>query len=344
MESRTKVAIIGSVGIPARYGGFETLVHHLVLNLADRYELTVFNSGKVYQAEDRVESWQGAKMEYLPLQANGIQSIPYDLLSMQKALSRAEVWIILGVSGCMALPIVRRLFPRKKLIVNIDGLEWRRPKWGKRAKAFLHWSEGIAVRNAHKIVADNQGILEYVQQAYDRQAVDMIAYGGDHVQRPEILPADLAKFPFLDGKYTANVARIEPENNLHVMLEAYAQFTGYPLAMVGNWEASAYGRDLKAAYQELPHLFLIDYIADQRLLDVIRSHAWVYLHGHSAGGTNPALVEAMNLGRAVLAFDVNFNRYSTQEEAMYWANAEELLQALRAMDAQQQTELGNRML
>ena len=123
--------------------------------------------------------YKGASLKYIPLDANGIQSIFYDILSLIQATRRSDVVLILGVSGCCFLPIYR-LFSKKKLIINIDGLEHRRNKWGKWTRRFLRFSEKMAVKYADVVVADNKGIQDYVLEEYGKQA-ELIAYGGDHV-------------------------------------------------------------------------------------------------------------------------------------------------------------------
>ena len=140
-----KISIIGTVGIPAKYGGFETLTEYLTKNLHNSYELTVFCSGKSYS--EKLDRYNGAKLEYINLHANGVQSIPYDIISIFKSLRFADTLLILGVSGCIVLPFVR-LFSKKRIVVNIDGLEYKRDKWGKGAKRFLKFSEKIAAKHA----------------------------------------------------------------------------------------------------------------------------------------------------------------------------------------------------
>ena len=151
------MAIIGCAGVPARYGGFETLAHHLVRELRRDYRITVYCSAPLYREEERRRRWRGARLLYLPFRANGVQSIVYDIVSILHALFYADRLLILGVSGCILLPFVR-LFTRKKIIVNIDGLEWRRNKWSKPVRKFLRLSEYLAVKWAHADIADNRAI------------------------------------------------------------------------------------------------------------------------------------------------------------------------------------------
>ena len=162
------ITIIGTVGVPANYGGFETLVENVIgENASKDGNYTVYCSSKSYPK--RLSLYKGASLKYIPLDANGIQSIFYDILSLIQATRRSDVVLILGVSGCCFLPIYR-LFSKKKLIINIDGLEHRRNKWGKWTRRFLRFSEKMAVKYADVVVADNKGIQDYVLEEYGKQA------------------------------------------------------------------------------------------------------------------------------------------------------------------------------
>ena len=175
-----QVAIVGTQGVPANYGGFETLVENIIgENCPKDVSYTVFCSSKDMKPDKK--TYKGAQLKYIGLHANGIQSIPYDILSMIKAIRGYDVILVLGVSGCMFLPIVK-LLSKAKIVVNIDGLEHRRAKWGKTARWVLRQSEAMAVKWADCIVADNKGIQDYVTETY-RKNSELIAYGGDHVLR-----------------------------------------------------------------------------------------------------------------------------------------------------------------
>lgn len=317
-----KIAIIGTAGIPARYGGFETLAHHLAIQLQDECELSVYCSSKFYAKSERKKYWNKARLFHLPLNANGIQSIPYDIISIFHALFYADVLIILGVSGAIVLPFVK-LFSRKKIIVNIDGLEWRRDKWSKPIKKFLKWSEKLAVRYSDADITDNLAIKEYTAKEYGTLS-HLIEYGADHTIKKQISKEFLKKYPFLKYPYAFKVCRIEPENNIHIVLEAFALSSKKSLVMVGNWNANEYGMDLKKKFETHKRIHLLDPIYDQEKLDMLRSNCHLYIHGHSAGGTNPSLVEAMYLGLPIIAFDVSYNRCTTENKALFFKTAEEL--------------------
>ncbi len=323
---KLKLAIIGTVGVPAKYGGFETLAHHLVQNLNEDLDITVYNSAQNYTAQERVPEWNGAKIKYIPFSANGFQSVIYDIISIIHAAIFSEILLILGVSGCLFLPFIK-LFTRKKIIVNIDGMEWRRDKWKNWAKYFLKISEAIAVKYADEIVTDNAALQDYVKEIYGIDAT-LIEYGSDHNQAVAIQQKDYQKYPFLAGDYAFKVCRIEPENNVHVVLEAFEQYTEMPIVIVGNWDKGDYGQELRAQYAEYKNMFLLDSIYEKEELNLLRSNATVYIHGHSAGGTNPSLVEAMYLGRPIISFDVVYNRVTTENTALFFQKASDLIHTL----------------
>lgn len=323
-----EVAIIGIQGVPANYGGFESLVENLLDHRSEGVRYTVFCSSK--DTSQRLEEYKGCRLRYVPLHANGFQSVAYDIWSMMKCLRGFDAILILGVSGCVALPLVR-LMSGARIIVNIDGLEHRRQKWGFMARLFLRMSEAMAVRWSDVVIADNQGILEYVEETYGRKC-ELIAYGGDHVCRDvpeEKQERILRDYGLQKGEYGISVCRIEPENNCELTLSAFTR-AEMPLVFVGNWSRSEYSRGLKKRYGSFPNILLLDSIYDLDILHVLRANARCYIHGHSAGGTNPSLVEAMFFARPIAAFDVSYNRVTTFDKAYYYKNPDELMKWLNS--------------
>lgn len=304
------VAIIGIVGVPACYGGFETLVDNL---LDEDGEFLVYCSSKTY-SEMPLE-YKGAQLKYLPFNANGASSIIYDAVAMLHAIFTGKrVLLILGVSACFLLPLIRA-FTKRKLIVNIDGLEWRRNKWSRIARCYLKISEWFAVRFSHVVIADNKGIADYVLEEYKVDA-RTVAYGGDHVL--------VSKSSGVMKDYAFSLCRIEPENNVHMILESFAQ-SGVNIKFVGNWEASDYGVSLKEKFSAYANIELVDPVYDLMTLFKYRDESLFYVHGHSAGGTNPSLVEAMFFGKQILAFDCVYNRATLHNEGLYFKSVESLI-------------------
>lgn len=318
-----KIAIIGTVGIPSKYGGFETLAEQLVRNLGDKYAFTVYCTAKKYSKDQRSKNFLSARLKYIPFNANGIQSIFYDAISIFHALFFADVLLVLGVAGAWLLPFVK-LFTNKKIIVSVDGIEWKRDKWNPLAKFYLYWAEKIAVKFSHIDISDNESIQDYTAMRYGSLS-RIIEYGGDHVEPREADSSDQEKYPFLKLLYAVKVCRIEPENNVHSVLEAFSKIKNRSLVIVGNWNNSTYGKELKKKYKDFDNIYMLDPIYNQREIDLIRSNAIIYVHGHAAGGTNPSLVEAMSLGLPVIAFDISYNRTTTENKAKYFKNSDDII-------------------
>lgn len=319
MRSAHRVAIVGTMGLPPCYGGFETLAHFLVFYLGKKTDFMVYCSGPEYVS--RPESYLSARLKYIPFRANGAQSIVFDLVSLADSVLHADTILLLGVSGGLFLPMMRLL--GKRIVLNIGGLDWQRSKWGRWASRFLKLSEAIAVRSAQVLIADNEGIATYLAQEYQRGSA-LIEYGGDQVSLPPLTEEWLLRYPFLNAPYAFSVARIQPDNNIEMILEAFEKVDNQILVMVGNWSSSNFGRAIKARFANHRNLHLLDAIYDPEELNVLRGHCSIYIHGHSAGGTNPSLVEAMHLALPIAAFDVVYNRATTEGSAQYFKDASEL--------------------
>jgi glycosyltransferase involved in cell wall biosynthesis len=333
-----KVAVIGTVGIPAKYGGFETLTENLTLHLHEKIDFTVFCSSRNISVKQK--SYNQAALFYLPLSANGIQSIPYDIFSLFWAATKCSTILILGVSGCISLPIFRLLYPRKRLVINIDGLEHKREKWILPIKKFLKYSEKLAVKYADEIIADNASIYNYLLKEYKCNS-NLIAYGGDNSTKTSLLKSTKKQFNLPD-KYAFKVCRIEPENNIHLVLEAFFTLKT-ALVIIGNWNNSKYGRALKEKYHSCPNIILLDPIYNPSILNQIRSNCFVYVHGHSAGGTNPSLVEAMFVGLPVIAYDISYNRETTYNKSLYFKTANELSAIMNNINEQELVAVSNKL-
>jgi glycosyltransferase involved in cell wall biosynthesis len=338
---KAKVAIIGTVGLPAKYGGFETLAEHLVDELGKDIDFTVYCTSKKYPRQSRQQFYKGARLRYLPFDANGIQSILYDMVSIIHAVFFADVLLVLGVSGGFMLPFVK-WFTKKKIIVSIDGIEWKRNKWSKMARWYLWVAEWMAVRYSHADIADNESIQDYTAIRY-KTLSRIIEYGADHTLLVKPTAQDKSTYTFLNRPYAFTVCRIEPENNIHLLLEAFADLTRHTLVMVGNWNNSEYGKQLKQQYDAYKNIVLLNPIYDQREIDMLRGNCTLYVHGHSAGGTNPSLVEAMYLARPIFAFNVSYNRTTTEGKARYFRTAAQLASLVKETNMGQLQEIAAHM-
>lgn len=343
MRRNIEVAIVGTQGIPANYGGFESLVENLTgENCPDGVHYTVFCSSK--DMPGRPTEYKGATLKYVGFHANGSQSVVYDIVSLCRTLRGYDVVLLLGVSGGLFLPVYR-LLSRKKLIINIDGQEWKRDKWNKFAKYILRISEKLAVRHADIVIADNKGIQNYVTETYGRPS-ELIAYGGDHAARnltDEKMQEILKSYGLEKNGYTFALCRIEPENNVETVLQAFTK-TDKTLVFIGNWNRSPYSRALKERFGAYSNIRILDAIYDLDTLYALRSCCSAYVHGHSAGGTNPSLVEAMHFGMPIVAYDVVYNRETTENAAYYFRTPEDLIRILNedGLDGSRMKEIARR--
>ncbi|MDC6389775.1 DUF1972 domain-containing protein [Maribacter sp. PR1] len=325
MTKKKKVAIIGSVGLPANYGGFETMVFYLTKEKGDEFDITVFCEN--VPKEQRIQKYHGCTLRYLPFKANGAQSIVYDVSAIFLSWFKYDTLLILGTPGCLVLPFLN-IFRKTKTVINFGGLEWKRDKWGAFGKWYLKLTEKIAVNQATVMVADNQHFIDYVHQEYSKPSL-LIEYGGDHTSAKEKNTSLIAKYPFLTVDYDVSVSRAQVDNNLHLVLEAYTQLPQRNLVLVSNYDKFEYGRELKIKYAGYPNIYMQDAVYDLHELDVIRSNAQLYIHSHTFCGTAPSLVEAMNLNLPIMAFNVPTNHFTTEEKAFYFSDAKDLVEILK---------------
>lgn len=325
---RKKVAIIGTNGLPPKYGGFETMTNYLTKFKNDEFQFFVF-CGNTPKSQQLIE-YNGAKLIYLPFNSNGFQSIIYDIVSIIISWFKYDALIILGTPGSIIL-IFLNLFKKTKTIINFGGLEWKRNKWNFLIRKYLKLSERIGVKYSSIVVADNQSFCYYINNEYNIKA-ELIEYGGDHVSiiKPTIELKE--KYIFLNDNYFVSVSRAQKDNNLHILLDAFSKMPDKKLVLVSNWDKFEYGRNLKSKYSNFRNIFIVDAIYDLSILDVIRSNAQAYIHSHKFCGTAPSLVEAMNLGLAIISYNSDTNIHTTENCAKFFNNSNELVKIINSIN------------
>jgi glycosyltransferase involved in cell wall biosynthesis len=343
MEKKKKVSLIGTNGIPAKYGGFETLTEYLARNLNQKYDLYCYCAKT--PKEKRLKGYLNTKLIYISFRANGWQSMIYDSLSIIHSLFRHDTLVVLGFSGVFAFPF-KFLF-RKKIVFNIGGIEWQKVR-GKKFSARLEiWAKKrfdyICVKSSDVVIADNQVIYDYVVERFHIQPV-LAEYGGDHAVFEPIEPDVTAQYPFLKSGYDLTVSRAQEDMNIHMVIEAYKQIPNRTVVIISNWQISEYGKALKAKNKDkYRNIILLDAIYDLRVLNTIRSNCKIYLHTHSLCGTAPSLTEAMSLKLPVICFDVPTNRATTEEKSLYFSNIQSLVSILNTITEQQIKQLSDNM-
>ena len=323
-----KVSIIGTNGLPSKYGGFETLAKYLNIHLGENHDITVYCSKT--PKKDRLINYMGAKLIYFPFKANGWQSLFYDFFTIIHALIKSDSLIILGFSGAFAFPL-NKIF-KKNIIFNIGGIEWKKVR-GAHFSSILEIylkkiMERLCVDNSNFIVIDNFYFDKYINDKYNKKPI-LAEYGGDHAIFEKIEDKDLQNYSFLNEDYDLSISRAQPDMNIHLLIESYKKIKNRNLVIISNWNISSYGIDLyKRNIDTYPNIFLINAIYDVKTLNKIRSNANIYLHSHSLCGTAPSLVEAMFLSLPVISFDMPTNRNTTENSAIYFKDSDELSKIL----------------
>ena len=318
--------ILGSRGIPACHGGFETFAERLALYLVGRgWRVTVYcqvNGDEAYSER----AWRGIDLVRIPASGQGaIATILFDLKATIHACRHDGLVLTLGYNTAVFFACYR--WRGRTNIVNMDGIEWRRSKWSLAARAWLLCNERIAAWLANHLIADNPGIEAHLVRFARAERISMIPYGADRVDEVDI--SCLEQFGLQTDGYALDVARAEPENSILEIVQAFCRRPrGLRLVVVGRYdsETNAYQRRvIEAASDEA---LFPGAIYDQSMLAVLRRHARLYLHGHQVGGTNPSLVESLAAGNAVLAYDNPFNRWVTGDKAAYFGDAAACAEAL----------------
>ena len=319
--------MLGTRGVPASYGGFETAVEEIGKRLVQRgHEVTVYcrNPGQT------ATEYLGMELVNLPAVRHRMaETLSHTGLSAAHAMTknRPDVAFLLNAGNAPFLPMLKAA--RIPTAIHLDGLESRREKWRGAGAKYYRWAEKVAVKGGDAVIADSQAIADHVRRQYGRECV-VIAYGADVIDPP----ADrLSELGLTSGEYILIVARLEPENHV---LDAVVGFRrsklDQPLVVVGSAPyAQWYIDKVHEAAQRDPRIRFTGGIYDAPLLDQLYAHARAYIHGHSVGGTNPSLLRAMGAGAPVLGYDVEFNREVTAGQGYFWPDAETLTGVLDAI-------------
>jgi len=324
-ENKIKLAILGTRGIPNNYGGFEQFAEYLSVALVSRgFEVTVYNP---HFHSYRENSFKGVKIvkiyspeSYLGGWANFI----YDFASLWHAYNRKfDIVYELGyASSAVSFVALRVLKPSRTLLVtNMDGLEWKRAKWNSVIKWFTKYSEKIALRFSDIVVSDNIGIQNYYQNTYKKHT-KFFPYGADMVNSFDV--DYLKKYDVKPFQYYLIIARLEPENNIELMIQSYLESrVEEPILIIGSVNNS-FGKKIKDRYK-LEKVIFLGGIYEKSIIDSLRHYAKIYLHGHSVGGTNPSLLEAMASSCLIVAHNNEFNKSVLGDTGLYFKNEEELI-------------------
>ncbi|MCJ7449545.1 MAG: DUF1972 domain-containing protein [Bacteroidales bacterium] len=321
-----KVAIIGTHGIPGKYGGFETFAEEIsILFKKNNYEVLVQCDSDSYQSDNL----KGVKLFYSSVKKSQ-NPFRYYFEGLRLAMKQSDVIIIAGVGG--AIYYFLNLFYKKILITNTDGIESKRSKWPGTHKFFLKFSERLAVKLSDFIIADSEAIKKHLSATYRfaKSRIRTIEYGA-----PIISSYDehiLNKYDIRYGLYYLVVCRLEPENNIRMIIDGFlASETDKKLVVIGNLSGNKYVAQLIKDYQSNRIRFLGG-IYDKSELSTIRFGCKAYIHGHSVGGTNPSLLEAMGCGNITICHDNVFNREVTADNQLYFYSSNECTERINEVE------------
>ncbi|QKG77315.1 hypothetical protein FMV2238Y02_14970 [Streptococcus canis] len=345
------VFIIGSRGLPAKYGGFETFVEELISHQKDktiRYHVACLSDTKHKVHFD----YKGADCFYLnPPKLGPARVIVYDMMAITYALSYSDqhqiqnpIFYVLGNTiGAFMAPFVKQIHNRGgRFFINPDGLEWKRSKWPKPVQTYLKFSEKQMSKQADLVISDNIGIDRYFKAAYPWSKTCFIAYGTE--TQPSRLASTDSKvrayfqtFDISEKNYYLILGRFVPENNYETAIKEFmASSTKRDLVIICNHEGNAYFRQLLAetGCDKDPRIKFVGTLYDKELLAYIREQAYAYIHGHEVGGTNPGLLEALAHTNLNLVLDVDFNKSVARDAALYWTKQKgQLAELINQVDA-----------
>ncbi len=319
---KKKLVILGTRGVPAEHSGFEYFAAALSVYLVEKgWNVTV--ACQEDDSEQWTESeWHGVHRVHVPAKYNGsLGSIVFDLRSILWVCRQPEKPLVLTLGYNTAVFSALLRFKRIYNIINMDGIEWKRGKWSRAVKLWFFFNELVGCWFGNHLVADNPGISEHLAKRVSRRKITMIPYGADRVDDAD--EKLLSKYGISVGHYALIIARPEPENTILEIVEAFVKLdTKQKLVVLGNYDnpKNTYQQKVRKAASE--NVVFPGAIFEPDIVQALRRYTTLYIHGHTVGGTNPSLVEALGCGSPVLAHDNQFNRWVAGEGALYFDNPE----------------------
>lgn len=310
-----KVAILGTRGIPNFYGGFEQFAQYLSEELVIKgHEVYVYNSS-AHPYQQKV--WNGVNIIHCKDLENKIGTAGQFIYDLDCILdSRKRAFDIILQLGYTSSSIWNWLLPRKSVIItNMDGLEWKRSKYSKVVQKFLLYAERLAVKYSDYLISDSVEIQTYLRNKYSVDS-DYIPYGANLISN--IDDSILQDQDLTEGSYNMLIARLEPENNIETILQSVVESnTKRKFLVIGNTE-NKYGQYIKQQFTD-DRIIYLGYVSGTEKLDALRKNSNIYFHGHTVGGTNPSLLEAMSSHALICAHDNEFNRSVLGKDAFYFS-------------------------
>lgn len=318
-----KIAILGTRGIPNNYGGFEQFAEYLGQGLVlQGHEVTVYNPS-IHPFKDKQYKGINIISKYSPENKIGsLANFYYDWICSCDA-SKKDFDIVYHAGYQSAAPGIKYYAHKSKSvwITNMDGIEWKRDKWSKAVKWLTKIMEKIAINNSDYLISDNIGIQSYYKDFHKTDSF-FLAYGANVPK--EVSSSLLDSYNLIDNNFSVVIARLEPENSIEIILEGYTlSKNNKELLVVGNNDTK-YGNYLKNKFSKFSYVKFVGGIYNKEHLDALRKYSEFYFHGHTVGGTNPSLLEAMAVGANIIAHNNMFNKSVLQGNAQFFSKQDEL--------------------
>lgn len=330
MSKKIKIGLLGTRGIPNKYGGFEQFVQFFAEYLDNKnFDVTVYNP-HFHKDQDYKLNKVNIIYKWCPENILGAAShFIFDFLCLRDSLKRNHDIIFEFGYGTVAISYLFLPIHQSTIVTNMDGMEWKRGKWNYLIKKFMKWSEGVAVKKSNILIADNNGIQRYLKKKYNKDSI-MIPYGSNIFNNPNL--KILKNFDVKDNDYCLVIARMEPENNIEMILDGFVNSKlRMKLLVVGNNE-NKYGKFLLKKYKNYDRIVFLNGIYDLNIINNLRFFSKYYFHGHSVGGTNPSLLEAMGCGSLIFSHDNIYNKDVLGNDAFYFSSSDEISNLLSKKD------------
>lgn len=321
-----KVAIIGSHGLYANYGGWDQLVKNLAEKKSNsELHYLVFNSKE--SPKDIPNLPNAVVVKHINLKASGFEGLFYDFWTILICYFKVDTILLLGVQGIPLIPILK-LFKNTIIISNVGGLEWERPKFSYWAKMYLKFCFKLSFLLSKNVILDNEYYLKFVPKSRKHKSI-IIPYGGEIDTTLDITNTLSEKYPFLEKEYYLSISRALEDNFIDKICETFSQ-TKATLVLISNFTSSAYGKEVFAKYSNIRNIILINGLYQKNELDLVRRKCKAYIHTHTLCGTAPSLVEMIISRRPIISVDVPQNRFTLDNAGIFFKSYDDLKKILES--------------
>lgn len=315
---KKKIAIIGSHGLYAKYGGWDQLVNNLAENKSENVEYIIFNSSSTEYVKPPPK---GVIVKKMIFKADGFQGFFYDFYSILISFFKVDTLLLLGAQGMPIVPILS-VFKKIKIIINIGGVEWERPKYNKFIKKYFRYCFKLSCKKSRIVILDNEYYKKFIPDN-SKGTFTVIPYGGAIDKTLSVNEELLEKYPFINKQYFLSISRSLKDNQIDELCECFTKLDKY-LVLISNLSKSDYGKSILKKYSNYKNIKLIDGLYNKQELDLVRRKCKAYIHTHTLCGTAPSLVEMIVSGRPILSIDIPQNRFTLEQQGYFYKDFKQL--------------------